>query len=137
MAQSINIKCNHITNSPEKIVNSGVVHLWISDHSLVFMTITICYESVGTHHTIETCDYHNIDGDKFLNDLVQLPWDLISLEPNPNATGDALKTMFMETVDKHAPLKTKQISKMHSPWITHNLMGKIYKQNYLKKESYY
>ena len=99
------------------------------------MTITICYESVRTHHTIETWDYHNIDGDKFLNDLFQLPWDLISLEPNPNATGDALKTMFMETVDKHAPLKTKQISKMHSPWITHNLMGKIYKQNYLKKKA--
>ena len=41
-----------ITNSPEKIVNSGVVHLGISDHSLVFMTIKIRYERVGTHRTI-------------------------------------------------------------------------------------
>ena len=42
----------HITNSPEKIVNSGVVHLGISDHSTVFMTIKIRYERVGTHRTI-------------------------------------------------------------------------------------
>ena len=27
-----------ITNSPEKVTNSGVIHLGISDHSLVFMT---------------------------------------------------------------------------------------------------
>ena len=74
-----------ITNSPEKIVNSGVVHLGISDHSLVFMTIKIRYERVGTHRTIETRDYKKIDSDKFLNDLVQQPWDLISLEPNPTA----------------------------------------------------
>ena len=46
-----------ITNSPEKIVNSGVVHLGISDHSQVFMTIKVRYERVGTHRIIETRDY--------------------------------------------------------------------------------
>ena len=40
-----------ITNSSEKIVYSGVVHLGISDHSLAFMTIKIRYERVGTHRT--------------------------------------------------------------------------------------
>ena len=59
-----------ITNSSEKNVNSGVVHLGISDHSLVFVTIKIRYERVGAHRTIESRDYKNIDSDKFLNDLV-------------------------------------------------------------------
>ena len=49
------------------------------------MTIKIRYERVGTHRTIETRDYKKIDSDKFLNNLVQQPWDLISLEPNPTA----------------------------------------------------
>ena len=46
-----------VTNSPEKNVNSrsGVVHLGISDHLLVFMRIR--YERIGTHRTIETRDY--------------------------------------------------------------------------------
>ena len=99
------------------------------------MTIKIRYERVGTHRTIETRDYKKIDSDKFLNDLVQQPWDLISLEPNPTAMWDAWKTLFMEIVDKHAPLKTKRISKKHSPWITYDLMRKIYKRNYLKKKA--
>ena len=30
-----------ITNSPEKVTNSGVIHLVISDHSLIFMTLKI------------------------------------------------------------------------------------------------
>ena len=110
-----------ITNSPEKIVNSGVVHLGISDHSQVFMTIKVRYERVGTHRTIETRDYKH----KFLNDLVQQPWDLIRLEPNPTPMWNAWKSLFMEIVDKHAPLKTKRISKKHIPWITYDLMRKI------------
>ena len=43
-----------ITNSPAKISKAGVVHLGISDHSLVFMTLKICYERTGSHRTIET-----------------------------------------------------------------------------------
>ena len=41
----------------------------------------------------------------------------------------------MEIVDKHAPLKRKWILKKHSPWITYDLMRKIYKRNYLKKKA--
>ena len=43
------------------------------------MTIKIRYERVGTHRTIETRNYKKIYSDKFLNDLVQQPWDLIRL----------------------------------------------------------
>ena len=43
-----------IANSPQKIDNSAVVHLSINDHPLIFMTIKISYEGVGTQRTIET-----------------------------------------------------------------------------------
>ena len=39
---------------------------------------------------------------------------------------DVWKTLFMEIVDKHAPLITNPISKKHCPWITCDLMRKIY-----------
>ena len=87
-------------------------------HCKFALRIKIRYERVGTHRSIETRDYKKIDSDKFLNDLVQQPWDLISLEPNPTAMWDAWKTLFMEIVDKHAPLKTKRISKKRPPSIT-------------------
>ena len=36
-----------ITNSPDKIANSGVVHLAISDHALIYMTHKAKYERSG------------------------------------------------------------------------------------------
>ena len=46
---------------------------------------------------------------------------------------DVWKKLFMEVVDKHAPLQSKRVSNKHSPWITHELPRKIYKRNYMKK----
>ena len=46
---------------------------------------------------------------------------------------DVWKNLFMDVVDKHAPLQNKRVSKKHSPWITHELTRKIYKRNYMKK----
>ena len=47
----------------------------------MFIFVHLLPERVGTHRTIETRDFKKIDSDKFLNDLVQQPWDLISLGP--------------------------------------------------------
>ena len=46
---------------------------------------------------------------------------------------DVWKNVFMEVVDKHAPLQRKRVSNKQSPWITYELTRKIYKRNYLKK----
>jgi len=62
------------TNSPEKISKAGVAHLDISDHSLVFMTLKICYERTGSHRTIETRAFKNFNHRHFLEDVAQLPW---------------------------------------------------------------
>ena len=91
-----------ITSSPEKISNSGVVHLAISDHSLVFMTLKICYERTGIHRTIETRVFKNFNHHHFLNDVAQQPWNRV-----PETMWDVWKKLFMEVVDKHAPLQSK------------------------------
>ena len=46
---------------------------------------------------------------------------------------DVWKNLFMEVVDKHAPIQNKRVSNKHSPWITYELPRKIYKRNYMKK----
>ena len=66
-----------ITSLPPKISNSGVVHLGISDHSLVFMTLKICYERTGIHRTIETCVFTNFNHHHFLDDVAQQPWNRV------------------------------------------------------------
>ena len=64
-----------ITNSPKKIVNSGVLHLFISDHSLVFMTRKSRYERTQVHRVIETRVFKDFNKNQLLHDLAQQPWD--------------------------------------------------------------
>ena len=72
-----------ITSSPEKISSSGVVHLAISDHSLIFMTLKNCYERTGIHRTIESRAFKNFNHHHFLNDVAQQPWNRVFSEKNP------------------------------------------------------
>ena len=66
-----------------------------------------------------------------------MPWVLISLEPNPTALWDAWKTLFIEIVDKHAPLKTKRISKKAFSVDYTRADAQNPQTKLLKKESYY
>ena len=60
-----------ITSWPEKISKAGVVHLGISDHSLVLVTLKISYERTGSHRTIETGAFKNCNHHNFRNDVAQ------------------------------------------------------------------
>ena len=50
-----------ITNSQKKVTNSGVIHLGISDHSLVFLTRKAQYYRNGPR-VIETRHFKHFDG---------------------------------------------------------------------------
>ena len=78
----------------EKISESGVVHLSISDHSLVFISFKICYERTGSHRTIETRAFKNFKHRHFLDDVAQQPWNRVFSETNPEATWDVWKKII-------------------------------------------
>ena len=123
-----------IMNSPDKITNSGVIHLGISDHSLVFLSRKTQYCRIGPR-VIETRQFKHFNRGKFLSDLNQLPWANVDLYSDPNEMWHVWKEMFLGCVDKHAPLKSKRIRKKRSPWITRELLSKIRKRDFLKKKA--
>ena len=59
----------YLSSSNEKISKAGVVHLGISDYSLVFMTLKISYERTGSHRTIDTRAFKNFNHHHFLDDV--------------------------------------------------------------------
>ena len=123
-----------ITNSPEKVSNFGVVHVGISDHSLVFMTRTANYDRNGSR-TIEMRQFKNFQKDKFLNDLEQMPWRNVSSHSDPNDMWQEWKNLFVSCMDKHAPLKSKRIRNKRSPWITSELLLRMRRRDVLKKKA--
>ena len=121
-----------ITNSPEKVSNSGVIHLGISDHSLVFMTRKIHHDR-NCPRTIEMRQFKHFQKDKFLSDLEQMPWSNVDLGSDPNDMWQEWKQMFVSCMDKHAPRKLKRVSKKRAPWITKGLLHKMHRRDLIKK----
>ena len=62
-----------ITNSPANVVNSGVLHLSISDHSLVYMVRKAHYKRNGSR-IVEFRSLKNFSRENFLRDLELKQW---------------------------------------------------------------
>ena len=45
------------------------------------------------------------------------------------------KNQFLTCIDKHAPMRSKRIGNKQSPWITHELIRKMRKRDFLKKKA--
>ena len=103
-----------ITNSPEKVTKSGVIHFGISDHYLVFLTRKAHYDHNGPR-MIETRQFKQFDRDKFLIDLNQMPWANADSHSDPSDMWREWKEMFLSCVDKHALLTSKRVRNKRCP----------------------
>ena len=115
-----------VTNTATKIVNSGVLHLGISDHSLIYMTYKTKYERSGKR-IIEIQSMKNFRKE-------QQHWNDIKLSSDPNRMWSKWKSLLMACIDRHAPLRHKRVGSKRSPWITSQLQRKMRKRDYLKQK---
>ena len=114
-------------------VRSGVSHIGISDHSLVYVFRKL---STGTftkgHSSVTYRKFKNFDSTRFRNDIYLQNWDVIKTYDNPNDMWHAWKNIFNSVVERHAPLNTKRVRAKKSPWITHELKKRMHERNILK-----
>ena len=72
----------------------------------------------------------------YLRDLQQKAWsDVETLPPDPNDMWSMWKDMLMQSIDKHAPLKSKRVGNKKALWITDNLRREMHKRDFLKKKA--
>lgn len=83
------------TNSPESVVCSGVSHISISDHFLVYALrkLSINQPSMG-HTTVTYRKFKNCNSVSFRDDISQQNWDDIYNYDDPNGMWDAWKRLF-------------------------------------------
>ena len=121
------------TNRPDRVVCSGVAHLGISDHSLIYVyrKLSIPSESKGDNN-VRIRYFNKFDSDLFRNDIQAQPWDDILKIENPNDIWIKWKFMFLKVCDKHAPTRTRRIRKSKSPWISAHLKDLMHHRDRLK-----
>ena len=110
-----------ITSCPEKIIHSDVFHVGLSDHSLVYAVRKInSLPKCNRTREIEVRNFKNFNSERFLEDLQAQPWAQLSFyEADVKAMWSCWKTMFLEVLDSHVPIRSKRVRKRPSlPWLS-------------------
>jgi hypothetical protein len=121
-----------ITNRPEKISDSWVIHTGISDRSMIFAIRKIIF-SVKRHvNIVEIRNMKKFNDLKFLKDLQNQHWDHIFIIFQ---IIQILCGRCGEVLDKHAPLQNKKIKSKSVPWITSKIKMLITERYKLKRKA--
>ena len=124
-----------LTNSLTTVVDSGVIHLSISDHSLIYVVRKAHYVQTDAK-IIEARTMRNFNSENFLNDLNQQPWaEVCHNAADPNKMWLIWKSLLMETIDKHAPIRIKRVGKKNSPWVTGEFRRLLFERDSLKRRA--
>ena len=122
-----------LTNKPENISNSGVIHLGISDHSMIFAVKSTTVPKFR-HSTKEVRDHKNFVDSNFF-DILQVPWDIVCQFDDPNTCWHAWKSLFLEVLDRYAPVRCKRTRGTSVPWITSTLKRLMRNRDFHKKQA--
>ena len=121
------------TNCPDKVLCSGVRHIGISDHSMVYVYRKLAINGQNKGHTnITYRNFRSFNRDKFRSDVASQDWDHINNSSNPNDMWNEWKESFLAIVNKHAPLRTTRVRARGSPWITSELKKQMHDRDILK-----
>ena len=119
-ANSCTLIDHYITSTPEKIVQSGVIHTGISDHNIIYgvRKVNPVLNTRKKAKKIEVRNMKRFDGERFNEDLLNMPWERIVLKTDTNSMWICWKELFLEVLDKHAPIRQIRKRSCSVPWIT-------------------
>ena len=126
---------DHIyTSHEENIASVSVSKQTISDHYAVFGNrkqnhVVHKY----SHQTITYRSFKHFDQQEFINDLSQIPWEILDSFDDVSECVQVWNLLFLEVVNKHAPLKQHRVKKGHQPeWLSPEIIDNIKERNKCK-----
>ena len=124
------------TNQPDNVYCSGVSHIAISDHSLVYVFRKMSIPSAAKGiNLISYRQFKHFNSANFRADIFAQPWDDLKHYHDPNDMWKKWKDLFLTVCDRHAPLKTKRTRSSKSPWITTILKKRMNYRDRLKRKA--
>ena len=91
---------------------------------------------LNRYEKIEMRNFKHFNGKNFQTDLPNQPWELISnySDVDVDRTWDIWKTLFLDVLDRHAPLREKCVkNKPNVPWLTSEIKLQIRERDHLKR----
>ena len=129
---------DHIaSNNPDRISSGGVISCGISDHDAVFVVRSMRIPKLPRNSRIVTVrKYKKFDLAAFRHDLHRIQFDEIrSISSDPNEMWTVWKNLFLEVLNKHAPLDNIKIKDSNLPYITSEIRQLARQRDFLKKKA--
>ena len=105
------------TSYTDRVGGSGVSHIAISDHSLVYVYRKLSSDLTSKGHSfISYRNFQNFDRENFRNEISQQDWSFDEFE-DPNLAWSNWKTKFLQFVNSHAPFRTRRTKLSKALWI--------------------
>ena len=126
---------DHIyTSTEENISCVSVKKLTVSDHYAIFGNRKInSFVHKHSHQTITYRSFKHFDEIAFIDDLRQIPREILDTYDDVNECVQVWNMLFLEIVNKHVPLKQHRVRKDHQPdWLTPEIIDTIKERNKCK-----
>ena len=103
-----------LTNTPENILQSSVIHLGISDHSVVYALEKFFLPKLYPKYKVVR-NFKNFNENQFILDVSLLPLELVYQHNDPNLCWQVWKDLFLQALDRHAPIQRRRLKAILFP----------------------
>ena len=123
-----------LTNTRENILQSGVIHLGISDHSLVYALRKFSLPKSFPKYK-DVRNFKNFNENQFIVDVMLMPWELVYQHNDPNLCWQVWKDLFPQALDRHAPIQRRRLKSNPIPLLTPEIKKLMQVRDWPKKHA--
>lgn len=114
-----------LVSDEDKISQTCVLHLGISDHSLIYCTRRVVKAAINKHNTVKLRSMKNYDKDTFQVNLLNADWSSVLISDNACDAWKKFKSNFTSLVDDIAHIKEVRIKQRTEPWFNDEILQSI------------
>lgn len=114
-----------LCNSKEKISQSGVIPIIISDHFLTFCTRNHSRCVFNRHNNVSIRSTKYYCKDTFVRKLTEANWENCFFAIYINECWKAFRNIFIDALDSVVPVKEIRLKHITEPWMTTEIIHNI------------
>ena len=121
-------------NRPSRIVKSDILITGFSDHDMVFGMRKISGNRNKAPKIIRSRNLKHYNKEAFRKDLANADWESIMEVSDVNIMYAEWEKLFINILDKHAPIRQRKVRNKYSPHINAELKRKMFLRDFYKKK---
>ena len=125
VAEKSSVLDHIICSSRDKISQSGVLPIGLSDNFLIYCTRKVPRNVFSSHNTATFRSMKKYTMESYTELLEKSDWSPVLDSSCPNTAWSNFRNILTPILDKVAPFKTIRIKQRTEPWMTPNILDKI------------